>query len=997
MFLVLLSVLSVVIALIRKGSFSNIIGNGTKAWYLFIVSILAFVALSVSDALEIALIRQYAMLITLGAYSILLLGALLNLGNLWMFPILIGALMNFVVIFINGGKMPVSPSALALTNIEQAAVEASSTMTLATTTTTLAYLGNIIPIPLPWIFSQVISPGTLVIGVGLFAVIQNILMGVVYEYDYEDDEDYEDEDYEEEYEEEPVKEKKGFGKNKKRGKDKALPEEELANKDYTDTSENTSEDIQSVMDEGMAEELDDLLKTDDFIDFDNLDEAVPDFEDLTDGQVIFEEIETPEPVSKEKQVVFFEQSENEPSEDNFKIQEPSKSEENLPVEERSLPEEQTEEKLEIIEEVPEPTEEAPLPEVEPEMFELPEETEEAPEEELRIDARIPSAEDVISASKRNDEAFEFMDSDLEFRMDDFGEDFSEQDLAAFMDEYDQNEAEDIHADEFENLPEIDKPEAVESKAETVPLVKEEPQKEEKEEDLFSLEDVAMPIISDEKKFDDDMLFDFSDLDIGTKLFTQYDETKRKEEEKPAPQTPARIPEDIFEEPTDEALPKAEEKPEVAPEAVVEETAPAAVEVVKEEIPAEVPMQGEQETPEETAEQAEGQIEQEVAATPEKEQSPVEPTVISETPEQIVEPEVTAEEIDEPQAPEATETPEVKAEETETAAEEKPVILSQATSQKNAEPLFDFNETNLPQVNQSIPAAEKPLTREIPEVAPLKQEMVSQPEAVEIEQTYAPPAEEKEEIKIPVIEIPDIIPVPSPEPEDNTISGAFARLASQSFEQVRKQETPQRAAVPETAVPEIAETVIPESKPLKQEVKSPVEENGESEVVKRTLEKMDFIMEKTPIRTSPAVPAAPTPPPVMETFEETEEIKAPVQETLTTREEQAAEEGIDIESPYIIKDGNIVENPYYKFKKNPIVKPLEVVERITEERSRTVSETPVPREEPKIAPRIDEITIETIEPTEKVREDDDDYDEDDGIGNVEMKIGDVQITFFRKDE
>ena len=156
MFLVLISILSIIVALIRKGSFSNLSDSGIRAWYLFAVSILAFLAVKIGDSLDIEIIRNYAKFIVLGAYSLLLLGAIFNIGNLWMIPLLFGSILNFVVIFINGGKMPVTASAISIAGIPVSAIEASSLYSMAGSSTSLVYLGGIVPIPLPSILAQVI-------------------------------------------------------------------------------------------------------------------------------------------------------------------------------------------------------------------------------------------------------------------------------------------------------------------------------------------------------------------------------------------------------------------------------------------------------------------------------------------------------------------------------------------------------------------------------------------------------------------------------------------------------------------------------------------------------------------------------------------------------------------------------------------------------------------------------------------------------------------------
>lgn len=205
MFLIIITVISIIVAMIRKGSFSNLLDNGIKAWYLFAASVLVFLLLKIGDTLGLSFVQNYAKFFLLAAYALLLVGTAFNLSNLWMYPLLVGAVLNFIVIFINGGKMPLSATAIKIAGLSATSVEASAMTSVANTSTSLTFLSGIIPIPLPSVLADVISPGTLLISVGLFFIIQNVLLGIVYEYDDDDDfYDADDYDYEQRvYDEEP--------------------------------------------------------------------------------------------------------------------------------------------------------------------------------------------------------------------------------------------------------------------------------------------------------------------------------------------------------------------------------------------------------------------------------------------------------------------------------------------------------------------------------------------------------------------------------------------------------------------------------------------------------------------------------------------------------------------------------------------------------------------------------------------------------------------------
>ena len=184
MFLVSIAVLSIIIGLVRKGSFSNILSSDIKASFLFIISLLLFITVRVGNAAGIALIADWTYFLLLGGYILLLLGIILNL-NIWMFVLLFGTVSNFVVTFINSGKMPISLTALQTAGLTAASIEDSAIYTLTSATTNFPFLGGIIPLPLPSIFAEVLSPGTVLIAIGIFGIIQNVLLGITYEYEDE--------------------------------------------------------------------------------------------------------------------------------------------------------------------------------------------------------------------------------------------------------------------------------------------------------------------------------------------------------------------------------------------------------------------------------------------------------------------------------------------------------------------------------------------------------------------------------------------------------------------------------------------------------------------------------------------------------------------------------------------------------------------------------------------------------------------------------------------
>jgi hypothetical protein len=98
-------------------------------------------------------------------------------GFMWIFT---GVLLNFIVMLANGGKMPVSVDAIAVIDPTYAAtLNADSLITkhqYMTDSTILPFLGDIIPLTLPYPRSLVISIGDVVMNFGIFIYLQQVLM-----------------------------------------------------------------------------------------------------------------------------------------------------------------------------------------------------------------------------------------------------------------------------------------------------------------------------------------------------------------------------------------------------------------------------------------------------------------------------------------------------------------------------------------------------------------------------------------------------------------------------------------------------------------------------------------------------------------------------------------------------------------------------------------------------------------------------------------------------
>jgi len=273
MFLLEIAIISIIIGLIRKGSIKNFFIGGLRGWYIFLVSIVLFMSQKILAIAGVTALNDYAFWITIAAYILLFIGLFLNLEGIWTYGLLIGALMNFVIIVLNSGLMPVSETALSVaglgTAIDPYMTKFSSTMAVATDSTIFLwkYLGAIIPLPLPSILGEVLTPGTVVMALSSFGFIQSIMTT-----QYMDEEEYEN--YMKELSSEDKKDNSLLDntlENKKASDDNA----EKINDNDLDYTQNISSEDKQLLEANEDDHTFDELKND--LDTTQMDDATDDF------------------------------------------------------------------------------------------------------------------------------------------------------------------------------------------------------------------------------------------------------------------------------------------------------------------------------------------------------------------------------------------------------------------------------------------------------------------------------------------------------------------------------------------------------------------------------------------------------------------------------------------------------------------------------------------------------------------------------------------------
>ena len=134
----------------------------------------------------IALIEPYLEIVNFASYILILVMLVFNLDDFWVILMAVGITSNFVVIFINGGHMPVAQSVIDILPAafgEQITQGTSPLYALIQPNTLLWFLGINLPIPVPYIpmvmslYGSVagVTVGTVVTMIGLIGFIQYVM------------------------------------------------------------------------------------------------------------------------------------------------------------------------------------------------------------------------------------------------------------------------------------------------------------------------------------------------------------------------------------------------------------------------------------------------------------------------------------------------------------------------------------------------------------------------------------------------------------------------------------------------------------------------------------------------------------------------------------------------------------------------------------------------------------------------------------------------------
>lgn len=167
---------SLVVGKLRRGRFSNIKDAEIHKSYLIIASfLLEFLAVFLSSK-GYEFVSNNIFFIHLVSYSLLFIGIFFNIGKHSFKLILLGTLLNFIVIMLNGGQMPVAQEALIKAGLPEEINALINneviTHTIITKDTILGFLGDVFYLPKPYPRPKAFSIGDVFMAIGAFIFIQ---------------------------------------------------------------------------------------------------------------------------------------------------------------------------------------------------------------------------------------------------------------------------------------------------------------------------------------------------------------------------------------------------------------------------------------------------------------------------------------------------------------------------------------------------------------------------------------------------------------------------------------------------------------------------------------------------------------------------------------------------------------------------------------------------------------------------------------------------------
>ena len=171
--------LSLIVGFLRRGTLRGLADLNLKYGWVFPI-LLGIQILVFSLQGKVVWLEQISGFLFILIYVLGLFFLWVNRENKGFVLLFVGVFLNFIVMALNGGRMPVSYEAAAFaldpyyTDILLNGIYGKHEM--LTEATKLGFLGDIIPITSPYPKSQVISIGDVIMNIGVFIFIQHLML-----------------------------------------------------------------------------------------------------------------------------------------------------------------------------------------------------------------------------------------------------------------------------------------------------------------------------------------------------------------------------------------------------------------------------------------------------------------------------------------------------------------------------------------------------------------------------------------------------------------------------------------------------------------------------------------------------------------------------------------------------------------------------------------------------------------------------------------------------
>ena len=177
-------ILSIIIGLVRGGKLSRFKRvNFKKMWVLILALIIQYFLVTINFIEELHYLDgvfRFTKQLSIISYILLFIGIIINLRYRSLWVVLAGSIMNILAMIFNGWKRPILVEGIELLGFEDLGFLLEQgklpLYTPIVEKTKLAILGDIIVLPKPYPYPHIFSLGDFIIYLGLFVLIQEIMI-----------------------------------------------------------------------------------------------------------------------------------------------------------------------------------------------------------------------------------------------------------------------------------------------------------------------------------------------------------------------------------------------------------------------------------------------------------------------------------------------------------------------------------------------------------------------------------------------------------------------------------------------------------------------------------------------------------------------------------------------------------------------------------------------------------------------------------------------------